>query len=399
MSHVPRYRSQKFFKFFFIIYIPRFLRFFFRFQIPFSKLDIYFVHFSKGKRLYDFSILKISDQTIMLSIVFYGFSVCDCNFFVIFRNYFLGTIYMDDDFVHLDDVPVHLNDDPVHLYKSYFCENCDFKTNLTHHYNRHLQSLKHIRNCQETPYKCACGKTYVYRQGLSKHKKTCNFTKEEEQEITQKESNVVKELIKQNQFMFLENKEFKKMLLELAMKPTTSNSNSHHNHTNSHNKQFNIQVYLNETCKDAMNLSEFVDSLVIKASELEDMGKLGYAQGISNIIIRGLNELDETQRPLHCTDKKRETIYIKENNVWEKETMGRLLLRKMIRDIAHRNFKRMPQWMLDNPACDDIRSKKHIEYMSIVNQVMTGLGPEDDNGINKIIRNVANYTYIDKCIA
>ena len=199
--------------------------------------------------------------------------------------------------------------------------------------------------------------------------------------------------------MFLENKEFKKMLLELAMKPSNSNSNSnsHHNHTNSHNKQFNIQVYLNETCKDAMNLSEFVDSLVIKASELEDMGKLGYAQGISNIIIRGLNELDETQRPLHCTDKKRETIYIKENNVWEKETMGRLFLRKMIRDIAHRNFKRMPQWMLDNPSCDDISTKKHTEYMSIVNQVMTGLGPEDDIGINKIIRNVANYSYIDKC--
>ena len=115
MSHVPRYRSQKFFKFFFIIYIPRFLRFFFRFQIPFSKLDIYFVHFSKGKRLYDFSILKISDQTIMLSIVFYGFSVCDCNFFRNLGDYFFGTIYMDDVFVHLDDVFVHLDDDFVHL--------------------------------------------------------------------------------------------------------------------------------------------------------------------------------------------------------------------------------------------------------------------------------------------
>ena len=294
------------------------------------------------------------------------------------------------------------------------CQICAYNPSKKSSLDKHMLTAKHIlltqlhcnapKSCYD--HKCIkCTKMYKSRVGLWYHKKKCVSNKclEEEQEeeveeveeelISASDNIMVKEIIKQNQHLILENQEFKKLLMDLACKPTTTTIKQ----VNSHNKQFNLNVYLNETCKDAMNLSEFVDSLVIKASELEDMGRLGYAQGISNIIIRGLNELDETQRPFHCTDKKREIIYIKENNVWEKETMGRLFLRKMIRDIAHRNFKRMPQWMLDNPSCDDISTKKHTEYMSIVNQVMTGLGPEDDIGINKIIRNVANYSYIDKC--
>ena len=324
-----------------------------------------------------------------------------------------------------------------------FCHICDLRTDNKYNFKRHLLTSKHIKKTKYfsmtgqklkgSHYECICGKTYSHRQSLSEHRKKCLYkddtcvcdtsmanttaslwntntntntdtntntntedtiilTTNVNNNAKEEDTNMIKQILKQNQHLILENKEFKTMLVELASKPSIINNTN----VNSHNKQFNLQVYLNETCKDAMNLSEFVDSLVIKASELEDMGRLGYAQGISNIIIRGLNEMDENKRPFHCTDKKRETIYIKENNVWEKEGIGRLLLRKMIRDIAHRNFKRMPQWMLDNPSCDDTSTKKHTEYMYIVNQVMTGLGPEDDNGINKIIRTVANYIYLDK---
>ena len=300
--------------------------------------------------------------------------------------------------------------------ESYECVRCHYNTNKKSSWKKHLTTSKHTTYENELiimdipkakMVRCPCGNEYKHASSLWNHKKVCpvanaavakittTTTTETDDVVVAKEedTNMIKQIIKQNQHLILENKEFKQMLMELALKPTTINNN---NHNTTHNKQFNLQVYLNETCKNAMNLSEFVDSLVIKASELEDMGRLGYAQGISNIIIRGLNELDETQRPFHCTDKKRETIYIKENNVWEKETAGRLLLRKMIRDIAHRNFKRMPQWMLDNPSCDDTSTKKHVEYMYIVNQVMTGLGPDDDIGINKIIHTVANYIYLDK---
>jgi hypothetical protein len=148
--------------------------------------------------------------------------------------------------------------------------------------------------------------------------------------------------------------------------------------------------------EEYQSLKDFVDSLEIKSGELEDLGKLGYVQGISNIFIRGLKELDETERPLHCTDKKREILYIKDNNVWERETMDKMKMKKMISVIANKNFKQIPQWKVENPMSEDNSSKKHFEYMQILCEVMSGVTPDDENGLNKIIRSVANQVYLDK---
>jgi len=187
------------------------------------------------------------------------------------------------------------------------------------------------------------------------------------------------------------------MLMEIACKPNNNNNNNNTITTNnSHNKQFNLNFFLNETCKDAMNMSEFIDSLTIKAGELEDMGILGYIRGISNIFIRALNDIPETMRPIHCTDLKREIFYVKDNNVWAKETPDNLKIKKIIAYIADKNFRRIPKWRLDNPESDDIMSKKNDEYMIMLCQVMTGITPDDDTGINKIIRNVAHHVYLDK---
>ena len=186
--------------------------------------------------------------------------------------------------------------------------------------------------------------------------------------------------------------------MELVSKPTITNNNSNVNSNNtiSHNKQFNLQFFLNETCKNAMNINEFMDSLEIKSDELEDMGNLGYVKGISNIFIRALNELDETERPIHCTDKKREIMYVKDNNVWEKETVDKFKIKKIVTYIANKNFRRIPKWRADNPQSDDIMSKKHMEYMNMLHEIMTGITPDDDTGVNKIIRTVANEVYLDK---
>lgn len=311
--------------------------------------------------------------------------------------------------------------DTLEKMNGYYCIYCDIKTDNKYNYDRHLFTEKHKRHqkyLQKTVtstdntlsgkyYECCCGKSYNHRQSLFSHKKKCLYIQEKnsnieknEKESNEKENNImVKELIKQNQSILLENQEFKKLIMELVSKPSSisnvTNNNSTVN-TNSHNKQFNLHFFLNETCKNAMNMTDFMDSLEIKNSELEDMGRLGYVKGISNIFIRALNELDEKERPLHCTDIKRETLYIKENNIWEKETPDNLKVKKIVTYIANKNFRKIPQWRKENPQSDDIMSKKHMEYMNMLNQVMTGITPEDESGINKIIKKIAMEVCIEK---
>lgn len=323
--------------------------------------------------------------------------------------------------------------------QNHHCVYCEFITNNKKDFGRHLLTAKHlflekrlqtttfsnkisqddktqkhahsenivldISSVQTTPagkeestisdkkYTCStCEKKYAHSSSLSKHKKNCpkdcgvHINESGKMELTNQ--HLIFKLLKENQ-------DFKELIIEQNKawmeKPSIIN-----NHTNSHNKQFNLQFFLNETCKNAMNITDFVDSLVIQSEELENFGKLGYVQGITNILMRGLKALDETERPLHCTDKKRETLYIKENNVWEKETSDKFKIKKLIKDIAFKNFKRMPEWQKDNPKYDDITTKKHIEYLHILNQVMTGIGPDDDIGINKIIRSISSHVYLMK---
>ena len=282
---------------------------------------------------------------------------------------------------------------------SYLCEKCCYSTGNKTDYNRHILTPKHkrvttefvhVNVTNENKNVCACGNVYKYRQGLFKHKKECEKMKKLiSNQNMDFDKNIIIELLKQNG-------DLQKQLLELYSKPNNIINNNTVTNTNSHNKQFNLQFFLNDTCKNAMNMSDFMDSLEIKSSELEDMGKLGYVKGISNIFIRALKELDETERPLHCTDKKREIIYIKDNNVWEKETNDKLKVKKIVTYIANKNFRNIPKWKKDNPQSDDIMSKKHMEYMMMLSQVMSGITPDDEEGINKIVRCVANEVCIDK---
>jgi hypothetical protein len=212
-----------------------------------------------------------------------------------------------------------------------------------------------------------------------------------------------KELI---MYLLKENKDFKELILDqsnkmfeqsnkmlqLATKPTNVINNTN---CNNNNKQFNLQVFLNEKCKNAMNMSDFLDTIQIEDDDLENIGKLGYVQGISNIFIKGLKDLDEAVRPMHCSDIKRETLYIKDNDTWDKDD-NKQKVRNVIAMIAHKNFKYIPVWQEANPSSYDVTTKKNDLYMKIANQVATAITPDDDSGINKIIRNVANKVIIDK---
>jgi len=240
-------------------------------------------------------------------------------------------------------------------------------------------------------FTCSCGNTYKYRQGLNKHKKICEKTVSN---VIDMSNNVILELVKQNQ-------EFKQMIIEqnnkiieLTKDKSIINNNITNNTTNN---KFNLQFFLNEQCKDALNIMDFVDSLTLKLTDLENVGKLGYSEGISKIFINGLKQLDVFKRPIHCSDLKRETLYIKDENAWEKENEEKAKIKLAIKQIANKNIKQIPEWQKNNPQSQDTNTKKHDQYMKIVGESMGGFNmQEDEKNYNKIIKNVAKEIIIDK---
>jgi hypothetical protein len=201
-------------------------------------------------------------------------------------------------------------------------------------------------------------------------------------------------------FLIKENSEFKNIILEqqnrmmkVIENGICNNTNTINNSTNnSHNKTFNLQVFLNETCKDAMNITDFVNSIKIQLSDLEKFGEVGYVEGISKIITTNLKALDITQRPVHCTDKKRETMYVKDEDKWEKEDDNKTKLRKAIKIVSNKNIKVLPQFREKYPEYSNSSSKISDKYDKMVIEVMVSDNDKDNN----IIKNISNVTTIDK---
>jgi hypothetical protein len=283
--------------------------------------------------------------------------------------------------------------------KKYICEKCDYITSRTSQWMRHISTAKHKMDKMDNNkvpdiFECECGKEYSYITGLYKHKKKCDGNKK---------SDDFKKLSSEELFMKLlqDNQEFKQMIIEqnsklmdlASCKNTTVINNTTTNNTNN----FNLQMFLNVQCKDALNISEFVDSLQPKIEDLETTGRLGYVEGISKIFLNGLQGLDINKRPIHCSDQKRETIYIKDNNVWEKESENREKLKLAIKTVASKNIKQIPIWQKENPDCFDSSSKKNDQYLRIVSNAMNGLTPEEtQKNYDKIISKLAKEVIIQK---
>jgi len=296
----------------------------------------------------------------------------------------------------------------------YVCELCHYSTSRKSQYDRHITTDKHKINelainvnelsIEKVPNHIICSfceKKYKDPSGLWRHKKKCKVVINKD--ISTKESIKIdneqadKELI---MILIKENSDLKSMMMETqtmmmeVIKNGTHNTNSHN--TNSHNKTFNLQLFLNETCKDAMNIMDFVDSIKIQLTDLEKVGQIGFVEGISNIINTNLKALDVTQRPIHCTDKKRETLYIKDENKWEKENENKSKLRKVIKQIAHKNSKLVPQFKEAHPDCGKSVSKFSDQYNKIIIEAMGGSGDNDNEKEDKIIKNISNFVTIDK---
>ena len=324
--------------------------------------------------------------------------------------------------------------------KNLYCEYCDYKCYRTNDYKKHLLTEKHkvskVGNQPETTeiakvailpeqkdMKCECGKSYKNKSGLWKHKKKCKIAEEIQKnteeniviteenaknakenitiEITEKKpenpppisESLIIEFIKQNQ-------ELQKQLLEVIKNnigTNTTNNTTNNNNTNCNNNNFNLNFFLNETCKDASNITDFVNGIQLSLEDFARFGTLGYAGSISNVFVRELKALDVTKRPIHCSDLKRDVLHIKDsNNTWVKDE-DKKLMKKAILSIEHKNIQLIPEYAKAYPEVNDSTNKRSDEYDKMMYNAMGEYKDEDnERNYNKITHNVAKVTVIDK---
>ena len=289
------------------------------------------------------------------------------------------------------------------IQTKYICDACGIETSNKRDYNKHLLTAKHanrtkLKQLETYRFSCKhCSKKYKARNSLWYHEKKCKPVPVPAPEpnksifITELPDNnnsltmMVVELMKSNQ-------ELQKQMLELCK----NNNTTVNSHNNNNNKTFNMQFFLNEQCKDAMNIMDFVDTFKLDFSDLERVGEIGYVESMSNIIIQKLNEMDIYKRPIHCSDVKRETLYVKDKNVWEKENGTHDKLRLAIRYIGKKNTDMLNKWCEAHPGSCDSDNYLNDIYMEMVMQAMGGRGDREENE-NKIMRKIARSVLIDKC--
>ena len=325
--------------------------------------------------------------------------------------------------------PIMTENEPIMTEKvqlssyKYFCTKCEYSTSRRSQYDRHLTTSKHRRTTENnemghTMHSCGCGKIYRYRQGLFNHRKTCNFNPTESISVNPVEStnvnnidtinvnvltNTVLELVKQNQ-------EFKEMMIEqhkqiqeqnkqiIDLAKTSGNTTNNTNNTiNNNNNKFNLNVFLNETCKDAINLNDFIQSIELTIRDFVNTGKDGYVKGISNIMLERIRDMDPHVRPIHCTDLKRETVYVKDSDIWAKEDDNKTHIRKAVRIVANKNKDQVHSWIQENPNYEVLDTPECDKFFEYSKASLGGYGKEENSRFeNKIISNVLKEVVVNK---
>ena len=279
----------------------------------------------------------------------------------------------------------------------FICDLCDYSSSKKSDYAKHLTTDKHKnrqngsdlvvngseKSLKVAQYTCECGRQYKYDSGYYRHKKTCLIKNRIVQNEDTNDKDLIMMLVKQNS-----------QLLEVIKKGNHNITNSQN--INSNNKTFNLQFFLNDTCKNAMNIMDFVDSIKLQVTDLEKVGKIGYVEGISSIITSNLKALDITQRPIHCADNKREVLYIKDENKWEKEAEEKEKIRRVIKMVTNKNIKMLSKFKDIHPDCDKSISKYSDQYNKIVVESFGGSGDNDIEKENKIIKKISDITIINK---
>ena len=315
----------------------------------------------------------------------------------------------------------------------FFCEKCNYSTERKSQYDRHILTAKHKKSYisyksvtekvqkSSKPFSCECGMTFNHRQNLYSHRKICkiidnnnykngfnnaaeNILLENEEKNSKDFEGVsgdtIKEILKQNHEIVdllveerKRNNELTNQLIEVSKEAKTVNNNNTIN--NNVNNTFNLQVFLNEQCKDALNIQDFINSIQLSIEDLQETGRLGYIDGMSRIFVKALNNLDETERPIHCTDAKREIMYIKDQDKWEKESKHGNTIQKTLERIQDKNLSLLPEWRDKNPECMNMDSKENEEYIRLsLHTLGDNENPQKQN--DKIIKKIMKEVTIDK---
>ena len=316
----------------------------------------------------------------------------------------------------------------------YFCKDCNFYTANKKDFNRHEMTAKHksrVNNKETdtaknpTTFQCDCGMEYRYKSGLYRHRRNCKKTPKD----NLNNANVLDVLIRQQEKHQEENIELKKMLFEqqenhhkqmklqqeqmmqqqeqlkqqqeehnkqiqelIPQLQQVTNINNCNNTTN--NNRFNLNFFLNEQCKDAISIQNFIENLNIGIPELEHMGNVGYVQGMMSIFSNTLGAMDIYKRPLHCTDLKRETLYIKQGNTWKKDTEDKTELKKLIKTVEYKNYGSLRLWEREHPEAFECDTQDNIDYMRISNESLGGFDSTDAIKLGKIMKHVVREVYI-----
>ena len=297
------------------------------------------------------------------------------------------------------------------------CKKCNFKCCKKSDYTRHVATLKHQKQQNATYFTpksatsfcITCQKQFKHTSSMYRHKKLC--CNEIQTEVLQNIDDIINEndvvTLKTDDLMELikQNQEFKQLLIEQNQKISKQNDKiielakegKYVTNNTTNNNHFSLNVFLNEKCKDAVNLVDFIESLQIQLHDLEETARLGYAEGISKIFIRGLNQLDFHKRPICCSDAKREILYIRDNNVWEKEDDNKSHITLAIKQICNKNIKQIPLWQKENPKYNDPDSKQNDRYIKLIYNSMSGSTKEEQaQNICKVIKNIVKEVTIDK---
>lgn len=288
----------------------------------------------------------------------------------------------------------------------YICESCNYKTTKKYDYGKHVTTIKHnminqigfdassISIERYKKYSCECGKLYKHRQSLDTHKKKCLYVPPESD--CSDDSNAIVEIIKQN-------KEFKDLIVEQHKQLMHQNqtiiefaSKTNIQTTHIQNNTFNLQLFLNIDCKDALSMEDFLKTVVVQLKDLEMTQIAGYTDGVSSIIVKALKALEINKRPIHCSDLKRKIMYIKEGNEWSKEHEDNKRMKDMIRNVEHKSIKKIPDWVKEHPCCVKGTHKDSTPYLQMVQQVSGGDLQKEEENINKIINNIAKEVVISK---
>jgi|UniRef100_A0A6C0AUC8 hypothetical protein len=319
------------------------------------------------------------------------------------------------DSQHISNILTMANEKSPNHIKEYFCENCQYRCSKNSEWLRHTKRKKHLNlidtnKVQISPHICTCGKKYKHLSSLCKHRTICSVyldndnlqvVTQEEQPNDENASEAIIEFIKKSSemqtFMMEQHKELQNTINELSKKHELTMKNPSTVIQNQVNQQFNLNFFLNEQCKNAINIQDFLDNIKLTVADIEATGRLGYVNGISRIFINKLKEMDVFMRPLHCTDLKRETVYIRDQNAWEKEKDEQPKLKKVVKIIARKNLKQLPAWQEKNPEYAINNSPQNEAFTQLS---LTCLGAfteeEDERDTQKILRNVFKGILVEK---